>query len=405
MDFDLSEEQRLLVDTVQSFVKRQSPVSRMRALREDPVGWSRDVWRQMGEFGWLAIAFPESVGGLGGSFVDVALILEQLGTTLVPEPVIPALIAATPLLRDGSDEQRARWLGPTLEGAMSLALAYTEAQSRFDVTDVRTRAERAGASGASGGRYRISGEKRWVLNGHAADAIVVSARTSGAERDAGGVSLFVIDRDTPGLGIKPVKTMDGHHAAMLTLSGVEVGEERRIGPEGAAGAALEEAMDVGAAAACAEGIGIMRAVLAMTTDYLRTREQFGVKIGTFQALQHRAVDMFVETELCKSMAILASLSVGRGRAFAVGSIAPDEVERKSAISAAKVQLAAGGRYVTQQAIQLHGGIGVTDEHDVGLYFKRMQAINTLFGDEDHHVARFAALPSFTTGIGVDDPTT
>jgi alkylation response protein AidB-like acyl-CoA dehydrogenase len=169
---------------------------------------------------------------------------------------------------------------------------------------------------------------------------------------------------------------------------VEVGEDRRLGAEGAALAALEEAMDVGAAAACAEGLGIMRTVLAMTADYLRTREQFGVKIGTFQALQHRAVDMFVETELCKATSVLASVKVSDA----------DEVERKSAISAAKVQLAVGGKFVTQQAIQLHGGIGVTDEHDVGLYFKRMHVLNTLFGDEEHHVARFASLPSFTAGL-------
>jgi alkylation response protein AidB-like acyl-CoA dehydrogenase len=384
MNFDLTDEQRLLVDTVTSFVKKQSPVTRMRALREDPTGWSRDVWRQMGEFGWLGVSLPESVGGLGGSFADVALILEQLGTSLAPEPIIAALIAAAPILRLGTPEQQARWLTPLAEGSASLALAWAENQSRYDVADVTTRAARTGAG------YRLSGAKRFVLNGHAADFIVVSARVSGGSRDRDGVALFVLDRETPGLTITSVKTMDGHRAGMLTLDGVEVTPDRLLGsPDGAAARlALEEAMDLGAAAACAEGVGITRAVLAMTTDYLRTREQFGVKIGTFQALQHRAVDMFVETELCKSTAILA----------AIRATDPDEVERKSAISAAKVQLAVGGRHVTQQAIQLHGGIGVTDEHDVGLYFKRMHVLNTLFGDEEHHVARYAHLPSFTAGI-------
>lgn len=386
MNFDLTDEQRLLVDTVTSFVKKQSPVTRLRALREDPLGWSRQMWRQMGEYGWLGVSLPESVGGLGGSFADVALILEQLGTTLVPEPLIAALIAAAPILRLGSAEQQVRWLAPLAEGSASLALAWAEAQSRYDVTDVTTRAEKTGAG------YRLDGAKRFVLNGHAADFIVISARA--LDRD--GISLFVLDRDTPGLTITPVKTMDGHRAGMLTLVGVEVSVDRLLGaPDGGGGgggarAALEEAMDLGAAAACAEGVGITRAVLAMTTDYLRTREQFGVKIGSFQALQHRAVDMFVETELCKSTAILA----------AIRATDPDEVERASAISAAKVQLAVGGRYVTQQAIQLHGGIGVTDEHDVGLYFKRMHVLNTLFGDEEHHVARYARLPSFTAGFDV-----
>jgi len=382
MNFDLTDEQKLLLDSVASFVKKQSPVSRHRALREDPIGWSREVWQRMGEYGWLGLALPEEVGGLGGTFADVALILEQLGTALTPEPFLPSLVASIPILRLGTAEQKQTYLAPFAEGRTSLALAWAEPRSRFDVSDVETRAVKVGD------KYRIDGSKRWVLNGHAADTILVSARTSDGERGEGEISLFALDRDTPGLTITPVKTMDGHHAAMLTLTAVEVSVDRRLGAEGAAIAALEEAMDIGAAAACAEGAGIARAVLDMTTDYLRTREQFGVKIGSFQALQHRAVDMFVEVQLCKSTAILAAIKVSD----------PDVVERKGAVSAAKVQLAVGGRFVTQQAIQLHGGIGVTDEHDVGLYFKRMHVLNALFGDEEHHVNRYARLPSFTAGL-------
>jgi alkylation response protein AidB-like acyl-CoA dehydrogenase len=376
MNFDLTEEQRLLVSTVASFTKKQSPIGRMRAMREDPTGWSRDVLRQMAEYGWLGVSLPEDVGGLGGTFVDAALILEELGAALVPEPVLSSLVAAAPILALGTAEQKARWVTPFVEGSAVLALAWAEAQGRHDVADVTTRAER------SAGGYRLSGSKRFVLDGHAADHLVVSARTSG------GVSLFVVDPATPGVSIQHVKTMDGHHAAMITLHDASVGEDRLLGPEGGAAPALEDAMDLGAAAACAEGVGITRTVLAMTTDYLRTREQFGVKIGSFQALQHRAVDMFVETQLCKSTAILAALRLSD----------PDEATRRSAVSAAKVQLAVGGRYVTQQSIQLHGGIGVTDEHDVGLYFKRMTVLNALFGDEEHHVARYARLPSFTAGL-------
>jgi alkylation response protein AidB-like acyl-CoA dehydrogenase len=382
MNFDLTEEQRLLVSTVASFAKKQSPVGRLRAMREDPTGWSRDVLRQMGEYGWLGVSLPEDVGGMGGTFVDAALILEELGATLVPEPVLSSLVAAAPILALGNADQKARWVAPFAEGRAVLALAWAEAQGRHDVTDVTTRAERS----AEG--YRISGSKRFVLDGHAADHLVVSARTSGSARDAEGVSLFVVDKGAPGVSIQPVKTMDGHHAAMITFHDAPTGEDRLLGHAGSAAPALEDAMDIGAAAACAEGVGITRAVLAMTTDYLRTREQFGVKIGSFQALQHRAVDMFIETQLCKSTAILAALKVSD----------PDEATRRSAVSAAKVQLAVGGRYVTQQSIQLHGGIGVTDEHDVGLYFKRMTVLNALFGDEDHHVARYARLPTFTAGI-------
>ena len=382
MNFDLSDEQRLLVDTVASFAKKQSPLTRLRALRADPVGWTRPLWKQMGELGLLGVSLPEAVGGAGGTFADAALILEQLGATLVPEPLLPSLVAAAPILRLGTAEQQARWLAPFAAGDASLALAWAEAQGRYDVADVETRAER------HAGGYRLTGEKRFVLNGHAADLVVVSARTSGAPRDRAGVSLFAVDRDTPGLSIQSVKTMDGHHAGMLTFDGAAVSADRLLGAEGAAADALEEALDIGAAGACAEGAGIARAVLHMTADYLRTREQFGVKIGTFQALQHRAVDMFVEAELCKSMAILASLR----------ATDPDAAARRSAVSAAKVQLSVGGRYVTQQAIQLHGGIGVTDEHDVGLYFKRMHVLNVLFGDEEHHVARYAREPSFTAGL-------
>lgn len=379
MHFDLTDEQKLLVDSVATFVKKQSPVTRARALREDPRGFSPEVWKQMAELGWVGMSLPESVGGLGGSFIDACLILEQLGASLAPEPLLTSLVAAAPILRLGTEEQQQRWVAPLASGDSVLALATAEAQSRHDVTDVKTHASK------TEGGYRLNGEKRWVLGGHAADVIVVSARTGGDTRDPEGVSLFVLDKDTPGLTITPVKTMDGQRAAMITLRDVEVPADRLLGAAGHARAALEEAMDLGAAGACAEAVGITRAVLAMTTDYLRTREQFGVKIGTFQALQHRAVDMFVETELCKSTAILAAIKAGD----------PDEDERKAAISAAKVQLCTGGVMVVRQATQLHGGIGVTDEHDVGLYFKRMHVLAALYGDEEHHVARFAALPGFT----------
>ena len=378
MNFDLSDEQRLLVDSVASFAKKQSPLGRARALREDPLGYSPEVWKQMGDLGWLGISLPESAGGFGGSFLDAALILEQLAATLVPEPILASLVAAAPIVRLGSEEQQARFLAPFIAGDAVLALAWAEAQSRHDVADVVTRAEKAGDG------YRISGQKRFVEGGHAAQTILVSARTSGGARDREGVSLFALDAGTRGLFIDPVKTMDGRRAAMIRLEGVEVPADRRIGPEGGARAALEDAMDLGAAGACAEGAGIARAVLGMTAEYLRTREQFGVKIGSFQALQHRAVDIFIETELCKSMAILAAIKAGD----------PDAEERRAAISAAKVQLSVGGRLVVRQATQLHGGIGVTDEHDIGLYFKRMQVLGALYGDEEHHVSRYASLPGF-----------
>lgn len=373
MDFDLTDDQRLLVDTVSSFVRKESPVSRFRALRDEAgIGWSRDVLRKMGELGWLAIPFGEDVGGLGGTFVDVALLLEQLGTALVPEPILPSIVlGGLAIARAGSAEQRGRWLTPVLEGRTSLALATSEEDSRYDVAHVATRAERTSRG------YRLRGKKRWVLNGHAADALVVSARTSGDVADREGVSLFVVDPEAQGVRIRTVRTMDGHRAALVELDAVEVSADRRLGHEGAAHDVLEQVVDYGAAAACAEGLGIMTTALQMTRDYLCQREQFGVKIGTFQALQHRAVDMFVETELARSTTILAAIRADDA----------DAEERRRGVSVAKVQLATGGRFVVQQSLQLHGGIGITDEHDIGLYFKRMHVLNALFGDEDHHLAR------------------
>ena len=384
MNFDLTPDQKLLVETAASFVKKESPPARVRKLRDDPIGWSKPLWKRMGDMGWLGILFGEEVGGFGGTFVDAALLLEQFGTTLVPEPYVPSVIlGGTAITRVGDAAQRERWLAPVVAGDATLALAWAEAAGRYDATRVGTRAERAGAG------WRLRGRKELVLCGHAADAMVVTARTSGGEADREGISLFVIARGASGVGVRPVTTIDGHRAAIVTFDGAEIGGDALLGAEGGAAALLDELMDLGAAAACAEGAGLMRAALTMTLEYLRTREQFGVRIGSFQALQHRAVDMFVETELAKSTSILASIKVSD----------PDPFERASAISAAKVQLAIAGRFVTQQAIQLHGGIGVTDEHDIGLYFKRMHALNAMFGDEEFHLARFARLPSFTAGLG------
>lgn len=372
MEFDLSDDQRLLVETVSNFVKKESPVERFRKLRDDDgIGWSRDVMRKMGELGWLAIPFSEEVGGLGGSFVDVALILEQLGAALVPEPYLASIVlGGMAVAHAGNAEQHAAFLAPAIDGSKTLALAYAEDDARYDLHRVATRAEKTTKG------HRLTGKKRWVLNGHAADTLVVSARTAGEVADKKGIGLFLVDRDT--VKIDVVRTMDGHRAAMVTLDGVEVAADRRLADE--ALPILEQVIDGGAAAACAEGLGLMTASLRITRDYISQREQFGVKIGSFQALQHRAVDMFVETELARGTTILAAIRAND----------PDVRERARGVSVAKVHLATGGRLVAQQAVQLHGGIGITDEADIGLYFKRMHVLNALFGDEDHHLARVAA---------------
>ncbi len=383
MNFDLTEEQQMVVDSVARFVANDSPVERFRKLRDTERGWEPEVWRAMGEMGWLAAGFPEEQGGFGGCFVDMALVLEQLGRGLVPEPYLPSVVLAGGLLsRLGSEEQRERWLAPMLEGATSLALAYAERQSRYDLHDCRTTAVREGAD------FVLHGEKVWVLNGHAADLVLVTARTAGGPRDRGGIGLFAVEAPSAGLRRLPVHGMDGHHTALLKLEGVRVPREAVLGdPEGGL-PHLEWAIDRGAAAACAEGQGEIQELFERTIAYLKEREQFGVPIGTFQALQHRAADMFAEVELCRSCMILAALRAD----------SDDEELRMREISAAKAQLTRGGWFVQENAIQLHGGIGVTDEQDEGLFFKRLRVLQALFGDEAWHVDRFQRLPSFDAEI-------
>ena len=368
MDFDLDQDQRMLAKTVAEFARNESPVARFRKLRHDDIGYDPAVWRKMGELGWLGVPFAESVGGFGGSFLECAIVLEGLASTLVPEPYLASVVlGGMTLARAGNVAQHESYLTPMLEGETTLALACSEANSRYDVTVVETTAKRKNSG------YELSGEKVWALNGHHADHLIVSAQAPG------GVTLFILARDTVGVSVRVAKTIDGQKAAFVELDRVSVGEGARLGEEGSGAAVLERTMDYAAAGAVAEGVGIATTMLQMTVDYLGTREQFGVKIGSFQALQHRAVDMYAETELLRSISMASMVRADED----------DPAVRRPDISAAKVQLATGGIWVAQQSLQLHGGIGVTDEHDIGLYFKRMYALNALFGDEEHHVARYA----------------
>lgn len=379
MNFELTEEQQMMVDQTAKFVQNDSPVERFRKLRETERGWDTEMWSRMGELGWMGIAFPEEHGGFGGRFVDMALVLEQLGHGLVPEPYIASVVLAGGLIsRLGTEEQVEAFLAPMIEGRTSLGLAYAEAQSRYDLNDCLTTAERQGDG------WVLSGEKLWVLNGHAANQLVVVARTAGDQLDEAGLSLFVMDGDGPGVERVRVPGMDGQVSGVVRLDSASVAADRLLGAEGEALAHLEWAIDRGAAAACAEGQGAIQELFDRTIAYLKQREQFGVPIGSFQALQHRAADMFSETELCKSTMILAAIQADN----------EDEDERRSEISAAKVQLTHGGWFVQEHAIQLFGGIGVTDEQDEGLFFKRLRVLQGMFGDADWHVARFQSLKGF-----------
>ncbi|MBW1875727.1 MAG: acyl-CoA dehydrogenase family protein [Deltaproteobacteria bacterium] len=373
MDFELDQDQQMLAKTVGDFAKNESPVARFRQLRDTDIGYEPAAWRKMGELGWMGVPFAESVGGFGGSFVECALIIENLASTLVPEPYLASVVlGGMTLARAGNAAQHEAYLTPMIEGETTLALAYSEAQSRHDVSSVETTAT------PNGSGYKLSGEKVWVLNGHHADHLIVSAKAPG------GVTLFVVPRDADGVNVMVAKTIDGQKAAFIRFEDVTVDGDSRLGEEGSGAAVLDRTMDYAAAAAVAEGVGITTTMLRMTVDYLGTREQFGVKIGSFQALQHRAVDMYAETELLRSISIASMVRADED----------DTRTRRADISAAKYQLATGGIWVAQQSLQLHGGIGATDEHDIGLYFKRMYALNALFGDQEHHVARFASDPTF-----------
>jgi alkylation response protein AidB-like acyl-CoA dehydrogenase len=379
MNFDQTDEQQMIMDQVAKFVANESPVSRFRTLRDTERGWEPTMWAKMAEQGWLAIEVPEEQGGFGGSFVDVAIILEQLGRGLVPEPFIASVVLAGGILSDqGTEVQREAFLTPMIEGRTSLAFAYAESQSRYNPSDCLLKAEK------SRDNWTLSGEKVWVLNGHAADQIIVVARTGGGQLDEAGLSLFVVDGDAKGLTRIRVPGMDGQRTAVLRFEGVEVGADRLLGRAGEAFPAIEKAIDRGAAGVCAEGQGLIRELFERTVAYLKEREQFGVRIGSFQVLQHVASDMYTEMELCNSATMLASIQADN----------PDADTRKAEISAAKLQLADGGWFVQENAIQLFGGIGVTDEQDEGLFFKRLRVLHGLFGDADWHVARFQSLKGF-----------
>lgn len=370
MDFDLSDEQRLLTKTVADFCKTRSPVERFRGLRDaGGRAWDPQTWAEMGELGWLGVPFSEAAGGLGGSFVEAALILEQLGRGLVPEPYLASVVLGGYALALAGDEaQHQRWLAPMLEGETSLALAWAEAGGRFNPGRVACEAVPGGAG------FSLRGAKRFVLNGHAADALIVSATTPE------GLGLFVVEGEAEGLRRTELGLIDGQRGAHLQLEGVTVTAEQQLRAAPAA-EVLARVLDYGAAAAVAEGLGVASAMLDMTREYLGTREQFGVAIGSFQALQHRAVDMFIEVELLRSLSMEAMIRVDGPESEAA--------ERRAAVSAAKHQLGTGGQLVSRQSVQLHGGIGLTDEHDIGLYFKRMQALATICGDAEHHLGRAA----------------
>jgi len=381
MDLVLSEEQELLQQTAREFVAGRSSFKRLRALREgDPDGFSRPLWQEMGRLGWLGIILPVEHGGLGLGYLDLMVVMEELGRGLMPEPVLSSvLLGANAILLGGSPAQQAAHLPGVATGERLLALAYQETGGRHRPQHVETRAR------AAGDGWVISGEKHHVLDGHVADHLVVSARTGGGTDDADGITLFLIPRDTAGVSVRRLARVDGRNAANVTLKDVRVGRDAVVGEVGQGGRLLARVLDRATIALSAEMLGSMLAAFDMTVDYLKTRVQFGVLIGTFQALKHRAARMFVETELARSAVMHAHRVLDEGR---------DDTEVARAAAIAKARCSDAFNLIGDEAVQMHGGIGMTDEHDIGFFLKRARAAAVTFGDAAYHRDRMAQLDGY-----------
>lgn len=374
MDFALSEEQQLLKDSVERFVREEYEFEKRRRLAKSEEGFSRANWKQIAELGWLGAGLPEEFGGIGGGAVERMIVMEQIGRGLVLEPYFATVVLGGGLLLEAGSEEQKRILLPKLAaGELMLAFAHAERQARFDLQDVATKAEKSGKG------WRLSGEKAVVLHAAAADKLIVSARVAGERRDRDGIGLFVVDKGARGLTRRDYPTVDGLRASEVALDGVEA--EATLGGPGQGLPVVERVVEQAVAALCAEAVGAMQVLHDDTNEYLKTRVQFGRPIGQFQVLQHRMVDMFMEVEQSRSMMLLATLKLDE----------QDARERARAASAAKVQIGRSGRFVGQQSIQLHGGMGMTEELRVGHYFKRLAMIDLSFGDVDWHLKRFAAL--------------
>ena len=376
MDFELSDEQRLLKDSVERLTTQRYDFETRKKFMAEPDGWSRDMWRQYAELGLTALPFAEEHGGIGGGPVETMIVMEAFGRALTLEPYLATVVLGGGLLRHGaSTTVKGDLLPKVSSGEALLSFAHVERQARYDLADVATTARKDGAG------YVLNGEKSLAVHGDCADKLIVSARVSGDQRSKNGIGLFLVDARQDGISRRGYPTMDGLRAAEVTLQNAKVGADALIGEPGNAYPLIERVVDSGIAALAAEAVGAMSAMHEITVDYLKQRKQFGVPIGNFQVLQHRAGDMLIALEQARSMAMLATM------------MSEDEnaAERRKAIAAAKVQIGRSAKIVGQGAIQLHGGIGMTMEYKVGHYFKRVTMIDTMFGDADYHLAALARM--------------
>jgi len=376
MDFDLSEEQRMLEDGLRRFVAQHYDRHARQKSVESAGGFSRDVWKTFADLGWLGVTLPEAAGGLDGGPVDLMVVMERLGHGLVVEPYLASVVLAGGLLARTGDP--GNLLPGLAAGELQLAAAIAEPQARFDLHDVVTRADRT----ADG--WRLDGAKTLVLNAPNAEWLIVVARTSGGQRDPSGLSLFAVPAGAAGVEIRTVRTQDDFPAGELRLAGVVLPKDALLGAEGGALPLLQAAVDGATMADAAYALGCMEFLIATTADYLKTRRQFGKPLASFQVLQHRLVQMHVALEEARSLVIGGTLALEGGALEG-----DDAAERAAAVSSAKVQVNHAARLIGQEAIQMHGGIGMTDALIVGNYYKRLLAVSTLFGDTDHHLGLLA----------------
>ena len=385
MNLDLSDDQRLLKDSIDGLTNRRYADLKARmAMMKEPKGYSAELWQEFARQGLLAIPFAETDGGLGGGPVEMMIAGEAIGRTLALEPFMATVVLSGGLLRHAaSADLRAKLVPEIVAGAATYAFAHQEKQARFDLADVGVSAKSDGRGG-----FTLEGEKCVVLHGDSADKLIVSARISGDRRAKDGIGLFLVDSKAQGVSRRGYPTQDGQRAADITLASVKAGAESVIGTPGQALAAIERTVDEAIAFLAAEAVGAMEVMHALTLDYVKQRKQFGVAIGSFQVIQHRLVDMFTHLEQSRSMAVYGAMMAAE----------EDAIERRKAMHAVKVQIGRSARHIGQDGIQIHGGIGMTQEYKAGHYFKRLTMIDMAFGNADHHVRELARLGGLIAAV-------
>jgi pimeloyl-CoA dehydrogenase small subunit len=374
MDFSFTEEQSMLRDTVASYLADHYSFDQRRAMLAKEPGWSPAIWKAFAEeLGILGAPFPEELGGLGGGPVENMIVMQEMGKALVVEPYLGTVVIGGGFLKHSGHANAAALIGRIIGGEAIFAFAYAEPQGRYNLADLKTTAKK------DGGSWVLNGHKAVVIGAPYATHLIVTARTGGGQRDAQGISAFIVEKSAPGVTTRDYPTVDGFRASEITFENLKLDADALIGPEGHALPLIEKVVDEAIVATCGEACGVLAKLHEGTLDYTRQRKQFGQPISAFQVLQHRMVDMFIQVEQAVSMTYMATIKLS------------DDKERAKAAAAAKVQIGKACRFVGQNAIQLHGGMGMTDEMAIGHYFKRATMIESAFGSTDHHLARYEFL--------------